>query len=115
MIKHIKTTTGKPLIQNQWIHWERRERRSDLSRLDVPDVDSFVLVQRDGVSSDQHLHGSGRDVLDRAPQHPAVSRATQDSASPGTLRLLRPLLFGLLVFGLADRTVEREEEDGDKG
>lgn len=55
---------------------------SHLSTFDVSDIDALVLVQWDGLSSQQHLHGSGGDVLDGTPQHPAVPRAPKDIAPP---------------------------------
>lgn len=65
----------------------------------------------------QHLHAGRGDVLDGAPQHPAVSRATGGAASARALGpLLLLFLLLLLVFLLlADRTGDREEEDGEKG
>lgn len=64
----------------------------------------------------QHLHAGRGDVLDGAPQHPAVSRATGGAASARALGPLLQLFLLLLVFLLlAERTGDREEEDGEKG
>lgn len=87
-----------------------------LSSFDVPDVDAFVLVQWNGLSSQHHLHSGRRDVLDGAPQHPAVSGPTEGSAPLRALGLfLRLLLSILFLLLLAERTGEREEEGGYKG
>lgn len=89
---------------------------SYLSSFYVPDVDALVLVQWDGLSLQDHLNSGRRDVFDRAPQHPTISGPTKN-APP--LQAFSPFLLvfhiGLLFLLLAERTGEREEEDGEKG
>lgn len=88
-----------------------------LPGFDVADVDSLVLVQRDGALREEDLHAGGGDVFQRPAQHPAVAGATEDAAAPGTLgALLRrlPLLL-LLLLRCFLVLAEREWEEGEKG
>lgn len=98
---------------------------SDLASLHVPNVDALILVQRDGLAPQHHLHCGRRDVLHRPPQHPAVTGATQHAGGPP--RALGPLaprlLFSLFIINAVLEAAGRkgegeevlEEEEGDKG
>jgi len=94
-------------------------KETDLSRLDVPDVDALVLVQWDGLPPQHHVHAGGGDVLQGAAQHPAVPGPPVDAAPPRALRppllLFLILVLLLVLLALAERTGEREVEEGEKG
>ena len=50
-----------------------------LSSLDVPDVYSFVLIERNGLLLADHLNLHRGDVLLRPSDHPAIARLARRS------------------------------------
>ncbi len=49
---------------------------SDLSTLDMSDVDAFIFVKGNGLALGHHLHLNGGHILQGASDHPAVTRLT---------------------------------------
>ena len=52
---------------------------SHLSSLDVPDVDTLILVEGDGLAFGGHLHLHRRNIFQWSPDHPAVPRQSLSS------------------------------------
>lgn len=55
---------------------ERVLKDSDLSTLDVSDINSLVLIQWNCLAFGYHFNLDRRDILLRASDHPAVTRLT---------------------------------------
>ncbi len=90
--------------------------KSCLSSFDVTDVNALILIQRDSISSKQHLYGGGRHVFDWAAQHPTVTWTPLypplfGSAFPFFFFFFFIYLFLLKRWG-AGRWGERKKEGG---
>lgn len=85
---------------------------SCLSRFDIPDIDSLILIQGDSVSSNHHLYGGRRHIFDWPTQHPTVTWATLCSPLFGALFPFFFFYLVLLKLWGVESWGERKKEGG---
>lgn len=85
---------------------------SCLSRFDIPDIDSLILIKGDGVSSNQHLYGGRRHIFDWPTQHPTVTWAALCSPLFGAFFPFFFFCLDLLKWWGVESWGERKKEGG---